>query len=145
MLCTTDDDTGPTFRSPNCWEWKLGGKICSRTALMMIRCPHVFCPHPTHTEGLGKSPFVTVHQTALKQSKWGQAQLLAYNNPCNCSSAFLLHSEFEPDWKLILTVNKCGLPHTQWTVLTLFTANVSVELRFLEVVRCIVNISCIWS
>ena len=43
----------------------------------MIRCPHVFCPHPTHTEGLGKSPFVTVHQTALKQSKWGQAQLLA--------------------------------------------------------------------
>ena len=44
---------------------------------MMIRCPHVFCPHPTHTEGLGKSPFVTVHQTALKQSKWGQAQLLA--------------------------------------------------------------------
>ena len=46
---------------------------------------------------------------------------------------------------LTMTVNKCGSPHTQWTVLTLFTANVSVELRFLEVVRCIVNISCIWS
>ena len=54
----------------------LGVKYAAGTALMMIRCPHVFCPHPTRTEGLGKSPFITVRQTALKQSKWGQAQLL---------------------------------------------------------------------
>ena len=65
--------------------------------------------------------------------------------PCNFSSTFLLHSEFEPDWLLLLTVNKCGLPHILWTVLTPFAANVSVDLCFLEVVRCIVNISCIWS